>query len=135
MRYGIVALALVLAACGDREDRDDRMTDSASGEVDSAAVQGSFVLGLSEWKVDSPIDTLPAGTYTFRIENSGAEKHALEIEGNGREWETGDLEPGSASELTVNLVPGTYELYCPRESHDKEHEDQGMKRTLVVKAS
>ena len=34
-----------------------------------------------------------------------------------------------------NLVPGTYELYCPRESHDKEHEDQGMKRTLVVRAS
>ena len=133
MRYGIVALAMMLAACGN--DDEVRVADSAGGEVDSAAVQGSFILGLSEWKVDVPMDTLPAGTYTFRVENSGTEKHALEIEGNGREWETGDLEPGSASELTVNLVPGTYELYCPRESHDKEHEDQGMKRKLVVRAS
>ena len=135
MRYrmsGIAALAMMVAACG---DSDDRVVDSASGEVDSAAVQGSFVVGLSEWKVDAPMDTLPAGMYTFRVENSGTEKHALEIEGNGGEWETGDLDPGSASELTVKLEPGTYELYCPRESHDKEHEDQGMKRKLVVRAS
>jgi uncharacterized cupredoxin-like copper-binding protein len=81
------------------------------------------------------MDTLPAGRYTFRVENSGTEKHGLEIEGNGREWETGDLAPGNASELIVDLQPGTYELYCPRESHDREHEDQGMKRTLVVRAS
>jgi uncharacterized cupredoxin-like copper-binding protein len=100
-----------------------------------STVLGSFVIDLTEWKVDNPMDTLPAGRYSFRVQNSGTEKHGLEIEGNGREWDTGDLEPGSASELIVDLEPGTYELYCPRESHDKEHEDRGMKRTLVVRAS
>ena len=130
MKYIIVAFALMLTACG---RTDERVTDSAAGEVDTAAVRGSFVITLAEWKVDSPMDTLPAGRYTFRVENNGTEKHGLEIEGNGREWKTGDLDVGSASELTVDLEPGTYELYCPREAHDKEHEDQGMKRKLVVR--
>jgi uncharacterized cupredoxin-like copper-binding protein len=132
MRMTIVALAMLVAACA---GSDKTTVDSAGGEVDGAAVQGTFIIGLAEWKVDSPMDTLPAGRYTFRVENSGTEKHALEIEGNGREWETGDLEPGNASELTVDLEPGTYELYCPRETHDREHEEQGMKRKLVVRAS
>ena len=132
MKYRIVAFALTLTACG---GIDERVTDSAAGEVDPASVRGSLVIALAEWKVDSPMDTLPAGRYTFRVENNGTEKHGLEIEGNGREWETGDLDAGSASELTVDLEPGTYELYCPRETHDKEHEDQGMKRKLVVRAS
>ncbi len=132
MNTRIVALAMFLAACAGSE----RSTvDSAGGEVGASAVQGTFVIGLAEWKVDSPMDTLPAGRYTFRVENSGTDKHGLEIEGNGREWETGDLEPGNASEITVDLEPGTYELYCPRETHDKEHEDQGMKRKLVVRTS
>ncbi len=131
MRYGIVALAMLLAAC---EGQERKVVDSAGGDVD-ASVRGAFVIGLAEWKVESPMDTLPAGRYTFRVENSGTEKHGLEIEGNGREWETGDLDPGNASELTVDLEPGTYELYCPRESHDREHEDQGMKRLLVVRAA
>jgi uncharacterized cupredoxin-like copper-binding protein len=132
MKYGIVALACFLASCGADVKR---VTDSASGEVATPGVEGAFVISLAEGKIDSPMDTLPAGRYTFRVENTGAEKHGLEIEGNGREWETGDLEPGGASELIVDLEPGTYELYCPAESHGKEHDDQGMKRTLVVRAS
>ena len=136
MRYMTLVLAAVLCAGCDADDADDRVeSDSAAGEVADETVAGSLVIGLSEWKVDSPIDTLPAGKYTFRVENSGKTNHALEIEGNGQEWETGDLKPGSASELTVDLTPGTYELYCPVEEKDVEHEEKGMKRKLVVKAT
>ena len=130
MKFVTVALALLAAACS---SRDARVADSAAGEVNDTAVQGAFVISLAEWKVESPMDTLPAGRYTFRVENTGTEKHGFEIEGNGREWETGDLEPGTASEITVNLEPGTYEVYCPVESHGKDHDDRGMKRKLVVK--
>jgi plastocyanin len=132
----LVFAALAVAACGDDDDMDTRVPDSAGGDVAAASdVRGTFIIGLSEWKVDSPMDTLPAGKYTFRIENSGTTEHGLEIEGNGKEWETGDLKPGTASELTVELTPGTYELYCPVEKGSVEHDDKGMKRTLVVRAS
>lgn len=130
----LVLAAAMLAACGTDDDAR-RVSDSAAGDVAASDVQGSVVIGLSEWKVDVPMDTLPAGTYTFRVENSGRVSHGLEIEGNGREWETGDLKPGTASEITVKLEPGVYELYCPVESGDREHDERGMKRTVVVRAS
>ena len=110
------------------------MTDSATGEV-ASTVDGALVIGLSEWKIDNPMDTLPAGRYTFRVENTGSREHGLEIEGNGKEWETGDIRPGAASEITVDLEPGIYELYCPVEEKDVEHEKRGMKRKLVIKAA
>jgi len=132
MRLTTVALAMILAACS---GGNGTIVDSAAGEVAGADVQGAFVIGLDEWMVDSPIDTLPAGRYAFRVENSGTETHGLEIAGNGRDWKTGDLEPGSASELVVDLTPGTYELYCPEESRGQDHQNQGMKRKLVVRAS
>ena len=130
MRIAILVFAVLAAAC---DTRAPAVQDSAAGDV--AEVQGSFILGLNEWKVDAPIDTLPAGKYTFRVENNGKHVHALEIEGNGREYETGELKPGAASELTVELTPGTYELYCPVSADDVKHEARGMKRKLVVRAS
>jgi uncharacterized cupredoxin-like copper-binding protein len=128
---GVLVLAATLSGCGgDLNHRAE--LDSAAGEVERS-IQGSFVIGLAEWKVDSPVDTLPAGRYTFRVENAGSMAHALEIEGNGKEWETGDLRAGAASELTVDLEPGTYELYCPVESRGAEHDERGMRRRLVVR--
>lgn len=133
MRKLTVVLAALLAACGTEGERGTRL-DSAPGEVAAAGVLGSFVVTLNEWKIELPMDSLPAGRYTFRVENAGSTEHALEIEGNGDEWETGDLKPGTSSELTVDLKPGTYEVYCPVEKGDDEHEERGMKRTLVVRA-
>ena len=127
----IALLAGIAAGCG--RDSNDH-SDSAGGEVGSP-VEGAMIIGLSEWKIESPMDTLPAGRYTFRVENTGSRQHALDIEGNGKEWETGDIRPGGASELTVELEPGTYELYCPVEEKDVEHDDRGMKRKIVVKAA
>ncbi|HEX2097708.1 MAG TPA: plastocyanin/azurin family copper-binding protein [Rubrobacteraceae bacterium] len=57
--------------------------------------------------------------------------HALEIEGNGIEEETDDIEPGGSAELEVNLEPGTYELYCPVGNH----EERGMVGTVTVRGS
>ena len=123
-----MALAVLVGCAGG----DATLGDSAAGEVDSS-VRGAFVVGLSEWKVDIPMDTLPAGRHTFRVENTGTRAHALEIEGGGNEWETGDIAPGGKSELTVDLEPGTYELYCPIENQSADHEARGMKRMLVIR--
>ena len=43
MKNRIVALALILAACGGDDD-DRRVADSSAGEVDSANVRGTFVI-------------------------------------------------------------------------------------------
>ena len=60
--------------------------------------------------------------------NDGEVPHALEVEGDGIEVETGSIAPGEAAELTVELREGEYEVYCPIGDHRAE----GMEGTLVV---
>ncbi len=68
------------------------------------------------------------GTYLFRASNSGEVEHALEIEGEGIEEETGDIQPGESTLLEMNLDPGIYKLYCPV----GDHEERGMVGTVTV---
>jgi PQQ system protein len=70
-----------------------------------------------------------AGTYEFEVTNDGQTTHALELDGNGVEESTGDIEPGSSKILRVTLSDsGSYEMYCPIGGH----KDQGMKGSVVV---
>lgn len=76
---------------------------------------------LSEWKVELSQGTITAGTVTFTVTNAGTIPHAFEVEGQGIERETGVLQPGSSTTLTLTLKPGSYEVYCPvgEDSHKK----------------
>ncbi len=69
-----------------------------------------------------------AGTYTFEVANEGETVHALEVEGEGLEEETDEIQPGETGRLTVELAEGEYELYCPV----GDHKDRGMDGTLTV---
>jgi uncharacterized cupredoxin-like copper-binding protein len=82
-----------------------------------------FELKPAEITLDKP------GTYAFKAVNSGDTVHALEVEGQGIEEETEEIEPGQSAELKVRLKAGTYELYCPGGSHKEE----GMEGKLTVK--
>jgi plastocyanin len=83
----------------------------------------------TEFSLDPNTITLEEpGTYTFRAENAGDTVHVLEIEGEGIEEETEELQPGESADLMVSLEPGTYVLYCPVD----DHEDRGMKGTLTI---
>lgn len=134
LRVLMAATAVVVAGCGGGGDlsRNDKV-DSAGGEVAVASVTGSFIAVLDEWAIDVPLDTLPAGRYTFRAQNSGSVTHALEIQGNGGEWETDGLAPRHTAELTVDLQPGVYEVYCPVSDTRGVHKQRGMHRTIVVR--
>jgi uncharacterized cupredoxin-like copper-binding protein len=69
------------------------------------------------------------GTYEFRATNDGSVTHALEIEGNGVEAKTGSIAAGSSMTLRVTLSKaGSYEIYCPVDSHKAE----GMKGSVTV---
>src|SRR3954467_742778 len=76
---------------------------------------------LSEWKIELSEAEVQAGTVTFTAMNAGGIPHALEVEGPGLEKETATIQPGASATLTLNLRPGTYEVYCPvgGDSHKK----------------
>lgn len=69
-----------------------------------------------------------AGTISFEIENDGAREHGFAIEGPGVSERVEGLEPLGREVLTVQLEPGTYEVYSPT-GDDRE---QGFEATLEV---
>jgi uncharacterized cupredoxin-like copper-binding protein len=65
---------------------------------------------------------------TFTLVNDGQTTHALEIEGQGIEEESDEIDAGGTTSLTVDLEPGEYEFYCPVD----DHREMGMEGTLTV---
>jgi plastocyanin len=94
------------------------------------APAGAMTAKLSEWKIELSEATVPAGRVTFTATNVGSIPHAFELEGEGIEQETGLIQPGSSATLTVNLVPGNYEVYCP--VGETSHKKLGMETHLKV---
>ncbi|MGH7447801.1 MAG: cupredoxin domain-containing protein, partial [Longimicrobiales bacterium] len=132
-RIAAVLTAVMLAAgCGDA----DRMPDDDAAIVpndtplpgdpeggvgpgtlppDDASVR-NVAATLTEWSVTLSQDSVPAGAIAFNVSNTGTVTHRFEVEGNGEEWETEDVAPGTDVTMSVSLSPGTYKVYCPIEA-------------------
>jgi plastocyanin len=98
----------------------------------SLATAQAVNVTLSEWKVGLDRDTVPAGSLTFRVKNSGTMTHGFYVRGEGVAKGSREIPAGQETALTVTLKPGTYELYCPLS--DLTHKMAGMSRALVVTA-
>lgn len=73
--------------------------------------------------------TVPRGPVRFIVVNMSDIVHAFEVEGQGLEEETGDIQPASTDSLTVTFDrPGEYVIYCPVD----DHRERGMTGTLTV---
>lgn len=84
---------------------------------------------LMEFEIRMP-DSVPAGRQTFHVANAGKATHNLAIEGNGLQARlAADLSRGNSADLTVDLKPGSYTVYCPVD----HHRSRGMERTITVK--
>lgn len=135
------AIMIVVVGCGGDLNHSAVRDTVAGGEVveprDSMQIAGGILLAsLSEWRIDMPVDTVGPGRYTFMTRNAGHVAHALEVEGqDDYEVQTGHMAPSSTQEITVDLKPGTYEVYCPLEDAKGKHRDRGMRRTIVVRPS
>jgi plastocyanin len=141
VRKSIVLIAIMipfaLAACGDDDDDDTAAAPetTAAEETtteDTADTGGgggeSLTISETEFALDPADPTVAAGEVTITAVNDGATLHNLEVEGNGVEEITDDLDPGQSDELTLDLEPGEYEIYCAI----GDHAAQGMEGTLTV---
>ncbi len=93
--------------------------DEASSPIE--LVETSYDISLADMAGDEEPLTVAVsnpGTYTFVVANDSSIVHALEIEGNGVEAETGDIAPGATAMLEVELpAAGEYDMYCPIGNH------------------
>ena len=74
---------------------------------------------MTDFHLALPNQTLAPGTYTFVAVNAGHTGHAIQIDGPGvsDQRTQGVVQPGQSTSLTVRLVPGTYDIYCPVDGH------------------
>ena len=133
----VISVPFLLAACGDDDDTSTEAATPSTTAADTTAEESTTASGgggetvdisETEYKLDPADASVKAGSVTFNVANDGQTVHNLEIEGNGVEEESEDLQPGSTGELTVDLEPGTYEMYCSIDGH----EDLGMKGEITV---
>jgi plastocyanin len=127
--------ALGIAACGS----DKNKSSSTSGTATDAAtthettpsgpVVATQAVSETEFKLTPPNPTVAkAGLVEIKATNAGTIDHAIEVEGQGVEVKTNPITPGSSASLKVDLKPGTYEWYCPLDSHKQK----GMKGEITV---
>lgn len=136
--------ATTIAACGSDDDNDGGATTSGGASTTAqtgaeTTPQGSASSRLAlvaeesgGLRFDRRALEAQAGDVTVALDNPGRNQlpHAVEIEGEGVEEESGTIEPGSPpTEVTANLRPGTYTFYCPV----GDHRQQGMEGTLTVR--
>ena len=117
-----VAVPLTFAACGGDDETSttaaasDTSTEASTTEAsttDSSGGGGETVdISETEFALDPYDPTAKAGSVTFNVSNDGNTVHDLEVEGNGVEESTDSIEAGASDELTVDLEPGTYKIYC-----------------------
>lgn len=132
-----IAIPLALSACGGGDDTTSTTaaatTESTSSSTTASGGGGgssSVDISETEYKLD-PADPIVPGTsgeVTINLTNDGAVTHNLEIEGNGVEEVSDDIEPGQSTTLKVGLDPGTYEIYCAID----DHKGLGMEGTLTI---
>lgn len=147
-RWSAAAFLILIAAGCDGEDQArDAITPADTfgsivrspedtmmpGPADTQQMDQELTARLVEWEIELPTETVPARDVTFRVTNGGTVEHALEVEGEGMEEETDHLQPGESATLTVDLRPGTYEVYCPVVTDGVSHREQGMTTNLVVR--
>ena len=132
MRFlAVLFAALLLPGCPGRGQQENPITPPAkempSQRIPTAAT-APIDVQLTEYQIQLP-DTLPAGPHTFHIANAGKVTHNFAIEGNGLSQKlASDLPRGDTTDLSVDLKPGTYTIYCPVDGH----RGKGMQRTLTV---
>ena len=132
----VLTIPLTLAACGGDDDdettaaSDTTTTEDTTTEAATGGGGGGETVDISEveFAIEPKEVTTKAGEVTFAVSNDGSAPHNLEVEGNGIEEVSETIDGGQKTDLTVNLEPGEYEMYCAIPGH----REQGMEGTVTV---
>ncbi len=81
-----------------------------------------------EWTIEFANPTIRTGLVKLVVKNVGAEAHNLVIQGTSDEVAVLNIWPGKSKEVTFDLKPGTYSVFCSLPGH----ESKGMTTTLTV---
>ena len=138
------AIAIPIAGCGGGDDDSGGSSASTSssssgsggGNTNTTAKSGPGgrqVINLAAdpsgaLKFDKSSLSAKAGKLTVVMSNPSDLPHAIEIDGNGIEIKGQTVNKGGTSKASGDLKAGTYEFYCPVDSHKQA----GMKGTLTV---
>jgi plastocyanin len=129
---GIVALALVAAACGRSASASENGGTTAPTPTHSLSPSYGMPPSNTKTVIEGPGNSfsfMPStinvkqGT-TLTLKNVSDTAHTFTVTGQGIDVET---QPGETSEVTIDLEPGSYPFIC------RFHESLGMIGTLVVK--
>jgi plastocyanin len=133
-RYLLLSPAFLLIACTPAERTDDETArlQVATGDTIPAAAPTVHVV-LNEWSVSPSESAIAPGNVRFHAMNEGQYHHALEIERDGQQWAIEHMAAGGTGEVTVNVQPGTYTLYCPIVDAQGNHRERGMSTTFTVR--
>lgn len=134
-----VAIPLAFAACGGGDETttaasdttEQTSTDQTTTEDTTTAASGggeTVDISETEYALDPSDATVKAGEVTLAITNDGSIVHNLEVEGNGVEEVSDDVSGGQSTDLSVDLKPGSYEMYCAIDGH----KDLGMEGQITV---
>jgi uncharacterized cupredoxin-like copper-binding protein len=101
---------------------------TTSSTTTAASAPASVPVSETEFKIALPKNTLAAGSYSFEVKNDGKIEHDLVVKGNGVDDKTPTIQPGKSATLSVDLKPGTYDVYCSIPGHKQA----GMDVKLTV---
>lgn len=121
----VSVIALIGAGCGGGgDDTPGNSSDTKGSGSEAGVVELDVQPGALEFVSEDV--TAEAGSVTLRSSNPDGIEHNIAIEGNGVSKEGKLVGDGGVSEITVDLEPGEYELYCT------PHREAGMIATLTV---
>jgi plastocyanin len=113
---GMILVGMALAACSGGDD-PAAPADAAGGSNDTAAA----TISMSDFAFDPADPTVSAGE--VELVNTGEAPHNLTIDGEDVDV---DVDVGETVTETLDLAPGTYDIYC------EFHRSQGMEGTLTI---
>ncbi|MGZ4517926.1 MAG: hypothetical protein ACXVXN_08410 [Mycobacteriaceae bacterium] len=129
---GAVAVLASACASGTTSSSSTTATNSPSAAAAASANPTQVTVKMNEFGLALPTQTFAPGTYSFVASNVGHTVHALEIDGPGvSDQKTPSVAAGQSATLTVTLQAGSYEIYCPVDSH----KEKGMDTRITVGGS
>jgi uncharacterized cupredoxin-like copper-binding protein len=101
---------------------------TAQGTTTQAAPATKVDVSETEFKISFAKTPTAAGSYDFVVKNDGKIPHDFVVSGNGVNEKTPLLNPGDSHTVSVDLKPGTYDVYCSVPGH----KEAGMDVKLTV---